>query len=48
MLHLNIQKELGSSLIKQIYEQIRIMIFNGELKAEEKCFLILSLSDAGN
>lgn len=36
MLHLNIQKELGSSLIKQIYEQIRIKIFNGELKAEEK------------
>jgi GntR family transcriptional regulator/MocR family aminotransferase len=36
MMYLNIQKELGSPLIKQIYEQLRSMILNGELKADEK------------
>ncbi len=35
MLHLNIKKEPGSSLMKQIYEQIRTMILDGELKAGE-------------
>lgn len=36
MLYINIQKELGSPLIKQIYEQIRNKILKGELKADEK------------
>lgn len=36
MLYLNIKKEFGSSLIKQIYDQIRNMVLNGELKAGEK------------
>jgi GntR family transcriptional regulator/MocR family aminotransferase len=36
MLHLNIQKEPGSPIIKQIYQQIRYKILNGEIKAGEK------------
>jgi len=36
MLYLNINREYGIPLIKQIYEQIRMMILNGILKAKEK------------
>ncbi len=36
MLHLNIQKEPGSPIMKQIYQQIRYKILNGEIKAGEK------------
>lgn len=35
-MYLSIQKEIGSSLIKQIYEQLRSMILKGELKADAK------------
>ena len=35
-MYLNLQKEIGSSLIKQIYGQVRSMILNGELKADER------------
>ncbi|HBE77932.1 MAG TPA: PLP-dependent aminotransferase family protein [Firmicutes bacterium] len=36
MLHLDIQKEPGSPIMKQIYQQIRYKILNGEIKAGEK------------
>ena len=36
MLYLNLQKLVGHSFIKQIYEQIRKMILDGELKEYEK------------
>ncbi len=36
MWYLNIQKKPGSSLMKQIYEQIRFGILKGELKAGQK------------
>ena len=35
-MYLNLQKEIGSSLIKQIYGQVRSMILKGELKADER------------
>ena len=36
MVYLKLQKDVGNSFIKQIYEQIRQLIFRGELKAGEK------------
>jgi len=36
MMYLNLEKENGHSYIKQIYEQIRNMILNGELKEGER------------
>lgn len=36
MVHLTIKKNAGSSFIKQIYEQIRQLIFGGDLQAGEK------------
>lgn len=36
MLYLNVSKELGDPLIRQIYQQIRSKILDGELKGAEK------------
>ncbi len=36
MIYLNLEKENGNSFIKQIYEQIRNMILNGELKEGDR------------
>jgi GntR family transcriptional regulator / MocR family aminotransferase len=36
MLYLNLEKTAGNSFIKQIYEQIRKMILDGDLKENEK------------
>lgn len=36
MLHVEINKELGSSLIRQIYQQVRDMILEGQLKAGDR------------
>jgi GntR family transcriptional regulator/MocR family aminotransferase len=48
MLYLNIQKEPGSFLMKQIYEQIRFRILKGELTAGQKLSSIREMSQVLN
>ncbi len=48
VLYINIEKESGNSLAKQIYEQVRRRILNGDLLADEKLSSTRELSQALN